>query len=62
MSVTRNLESALHHVRRHWTRAEPGRDPSSFRLWADAICVNQNDLEERMHTLVISPAQISYDV
>ena len=45
--VTKNLESALRNVRRHWIATSPDGDKSTFRLWADAICVNQEDLAER---------------
>ncbi|KAF1999324.1 HET-domain-containing protein [Amniculicola lignicola CBS 123094] len=36
--VTINLESALRHIRKH---------NEGVLLWADAICINQDDLEER---------------
>jgi len=37
-SITANLYQALHHL----------RQPNSARLiWADAICINQDDIEER---------------
>lgn len=41
--VTRNLEAALRHLR---YEAVPGRDNARL-LWIDAICINQDDLEER---------------
>ena len=41
-SVTRNLHSALQHIR------ERKRGVS---LWIDAICINQNDNEERGHQI-----------
>lgn len=42
MTVTSNLESALRHLRDHhiWTT-------SGFPLWVDAVCINQEDAEER---------------
>ncbi|KAH7329447.1 heterokaryon incompatibility protein-domain-containing protein [Stachybotrys elegans] len=46
LAVTRNLESALRHIRPHWTPSEPD---DRFLLWADAACVNQDDLAERSH-------------
>lgn len=40
---------ALRHVKSHWIQAFPGRDVKGLRLWADAICINQNDAQERNH-------------
>lgn len=40
VKVTRNLESALRHLRLP--------DQSRF-IWADAVCINQSDLQERAH-------------
>jgi hypothetical protein len=38
LSITESLDTALRHL----------RDPSrTRRIWADAICINQNDFEER---------------
>ncbi|GAP87252.1 putative heterokaryon incompatibility protein [Rosellinia necatrix] len=37
-SVTRNLGSALHHLR---------NDEKERVLWVDAVCINQDDLDER---------------
>lgn len=45
--VTENLESAIRHSYHHWAAANPDHESSSFRLWADAICINQDDLDER---------------
>lgn len=47
ISVTRNLRDALRHIRTSWLRHFPDRDPSQFRLWADAVCINQQDVAER---------------
>lgn len=41
-SVTRNLHSALQHIR------ESKRGVS---MWIDAICINQNDYQERGHQI-----------
>ncbi|KAF2433571.1 HET-domain-containing protein [Tothia fuscella] len=38
MMVGRNLAGALHHIR---------DETESRYIWADAICINQNDMEER---------------
>jgi len=41
VSVTANLQAALREFR-------TGREFSGhFKLWADALCINQNDLAER---------------
>lgn len=51
--VTVTLATALRHVKRHWTeierKSDPDLDTSKFRLWADALCINQDDLTERLH-------------
>ncbi|KAK5652305.1 hypothetical protein OQA88_10653 [Cercophora sp. LCS_1] len=48
IDVTTNLEAALRHVRSQWAaHRRVGHDTSSFRLWADAICINQTDTKER---------------
>ncbi|EJT69046.1 hypothetical protein GGTG_13443 [Gaeumannomyces tritici R3-111a-1] len=47
--VTRSLESALRHAGNAWKREFPRRPLSSFRLWADALCINQDDIPERNH-------------
>ena len=38
LSITASLDTALRHLR------DPSRER---RIWADAICINQNDFEER---------------
>ncbi|GAP87007.1 putative heterokaryon incompatibility protein [Rosellinia necatrix] len=45
--VTRNLETALRHLRR--CGEGKGEDGGDRVLWVDAICINQNDLAERAH-------------
>lgn len=45
--VTTNLAMALRYVKHHWQQQYPANDPESFRLWADAVCVNQSDIKER---------------
>ncbi|KAM0425995.1 hypothetical protein ACHAPT_008624 [Fusarium lateritium] len=51
IQVTANLAAALRYVKNHWistqNELDSGVGPSEFRLWADAICINQSDLEER---------------
>ena len=46
-SAATNLAAALKHVKAHWCNAFPDRSPGLFRIWADAICINQKDPEER---------------
>ena len=41
MQVTRNLEVALHHL------SSESKFAAEYKLWIDAICINQSDLEER---------------
>lgn len=48
MAVTTNLELALRFVPPQWASAgNHGADLSAFRLWVDAICINQKDVRER---------------
>jgi hypothetical protein len=51
--VTVNLATALKHLKQHWINAQRELgltvDTSKFRVWADALCINQNDLLERTH-------------
>ena len=47
--VTTHLADALRHVQKAWCHEFPGRDASSFRLWTDALCINQADPEEKKH-------------
>jgi hypothetical protein len=46
-AVTADLAAALRCVKSHWQLEFPERDPSSFRLWADALCINQQDPVEQ---------------
>ncbi|KAF4998689.1 hypothetical protein FGRMN_3015 [Fusarium graminum] len=45
--VSRTLADALKHVRKNWAYEYPDRDQSEFRIWVDAICINQADKAER---------------
>lgn len=45
--VTSTLALALEHITYHWRQQFPGRQIADFYLWADALCINQNDLKER---------------
>ena len=47
VQVTSNLAGALEYVKQHWCRAFVGRDPVEFRLWVDAVCINQAHTKER---------------
>ncbi|KAJ4136477.1 hypothetical protein NW768_004090 [Fusarium equiseti] len=51
--VTVNLATALRHLKKHWVEIEresdPDLDTSKFRLWADALCINQDDTLEKGH-------------
>ncbi|SCV44397.1 related to heterokaryon incompatibility protein (het-6OR allele) [Fusarium fujikuroi] len=41
--ITPSLANALEYAPYHWANAFPERDPRSCRLWADALCINQDD-------------------
>lgn len=47
--VTANLAAALQHAKRRCARlwSALGHEPDQFLLWADAICINQQDIVER---------------
>ncbi|CAO2652322.1 Nn.00g006050.m01.CDS01 [Neocucurbitaria sp. VM-36] len=47
LKVTVNLATALRKAEYHWQSQFPGRESSEFRIWADAACINQNDVPER---------------
>ena len=42
VAVTVNLANALRHVKSQWLSIFPGRDVSTFRIWADAVCIYQD--------------------
>jgi hypothetical protein len=45
--VTSNLAAALNHVKAHWCNTFRNQNPGLFRIWVDAICINQKDPKER---------------
>jgi hypothetical protein len=45
--ITTNLAVAPRYVKGHWCSTFPNRNPGLFRLWVDAICINQKDRSER---------------
>lgn len=52
--VTKSLSEALRyaptHALQHMNQHGGVKcEPQAFRLWADAICINQEDVEERSH-------------
>lgn len=47
--ATKSLASALRYVPRHWKSKFPGRNKTELRIWADAVCINQSDPDERAH-------------
>ncbi|CVL10591.1 related to heterokaryon incompatibility protein (het-6OR allele) [Fusarium proliferatum] len=47
--VTPSLANVLEYAPYHWANAFPERDPRSCRLWADALCINQDDDLEKGH-------------
>ncbi|KAH6877195.1 hypothetical protein B0T10DRAFT_584653 [Thelonectria olida] len=49
VTVTASLGHALQWAKHHWQKRFPGRDGGEFRLWADALCINQGDIDERNH-------------
>jgi hypothetical protein len=47
LEVTRNLYVALQHLKQKRSLPETARLRSHRRLWVDAICINQDDIDER---------------
>lgn len=47
--ATKSLASALQYIPRHWKSKFPGRDETELWVWADAVCINQRDPNERAH-------------
>ncbi|KAJ2975688.1 hypothetical protein NQ176_g5384 [Zarea fungicola] len=45
--VTANLAAALRCVKGHWSSAFTDRDTATFRIWIDALCINQKDIGEK---------------
>lgn len=55
ISITKNLAGALKHARKYWKYEFPDKDSASFRIWADAICINQSDSLERSQQVTLMP-------
>jgi hypothetical protein len=47
LSVTRNLAHALRDVHNQWSHGHNVSPETTQWLWADAICINQKDVEEK---------------
>lgn len=51
--VTRSLAAAIRTALDRWAQTFPGRDLGSCRLWADGICLNQEDSEEKNSQILL---------
>ncbi|KAF5707752.1 heterokaryon incompatibility (het-6OR allele) [Fusarium mundagurra] len=63
--ITKSLADALSNVPIHWSEAFPYRDKTDMRVWADALCINQDDNTEKGHQVplikdIYSSAQITF--
>ncbi|KAK8074122.1 ATPase [Apiospora phragmitis] len=47
LRITKSLANALRWVKHHWQQYFPGQDRSEFCIWADAVCINQEDNTEK---------------
>ena len=48
-----NLVNALRHVQAHWCKAFSNEESKDFRLWGDAICINQDDILEKNYQVAL---------
>jgi len=53
--VTTNLAAALQHVHRYWSYEFPTKDPSTFRIWIDFLCIDQSNTLERSSQVLLMP-------
>jgi hypothetical protein len=56
LPVTLNLAQALKDVAYHWTNGQFGGGLESKNLWADAVCINQRDDQEKNHQVPLMAA------
>ncbi|KAI9651345.1 hypothetical protein NHQ30_001385 [Ciborinia camelliae] len=47
--ITQSLADALKYIPMHWESIIEHEDTEPLLLWADAICINQNDTQEKNH-------------
>jgi hypothetical protein len=47
LAITANLAKVLENAPRHWQSMFPDRDLTSCKLWADAICIDQTNINEK---------------
>lgn len=47
LKITKSLADALRHIPMQWKRATGDQDVTRLRLWADALCINQEDTDEK---------------
>lgn len=45
--TTPSLAAALRCIPHHWRSKYPSQELGELRVWADAVCINQNDMAER---------------
>ncbi|KAF4961259.1 hypothetical protein FSARC_10241 [Fusarium sarcochroum] len=55
-AVTPSLANALDYIPYHWEKAFAKRHSKSLRLWADALCINQDDNQEKGHQVQLMKA------
>ncbi|KAI1443854.1 heterokaryon incompatibility protein-domain-containing protein [Annulohypoxylon stygium] len=60
VQVTASLASALRHVRQHWEQEVGQRSQDKFRLWADALCINQSNIQEKNHQVPLMKSIYSF--
>lgn len=51
--ITESLAAAITIALKHWTIAFPDRDPATCRLWADGICIDQSNNDEKSQQVLL---------
>ncbi|KAJ4415007.1 hypothetical protein N0V82_007589 [Gnomoniopsis sp. IMI 355080] len=53
VQVRVNLIAALRWAKVHWQKLFPSRPASELRIWADALCIDQENISERNHQVAM---------
>ena len=53
LEIRRNLDVALRHLRKRYHPASKATESVFRRLWIDALCINQDDIQERNQQVLL---------